>query len=208
MLLDAIVLAGGRSSRLGSVPKGGLVYEQQTLVRRTVAAVSTARRTVVVGEVAGAPTPDGVLVTREDPPFGGPVAGIAAGLTTLAQAARVPSDHTVVLACDMPHVARATAALLEALPQHHDADGVIAVDHEGRLQPLAAVYRTAALTDAIERARQAGRLHGLPVFRLIAGMNLTPVAVPRGSTDDIDTWEDAAAFGIGAPSTRATEGEA
>ena len=208
MLLDAIVLAGGRSSRLGSVAKGELVYEQQTLLRRTVAAVSTASRTVVVGEVAGAAAPDGVLVTREDPPFGGPVAGIAAGLATLAEAARVPSEYTVVLACDMPHIARATAGLLGALRPHDDADGAIAVDHEGRLQPLAAVYRTAALADAVERARQTGRLHGLPVFRLIDGMNLTPVAVPRGSTDDIDTWEDAAAFGIGAPSARATEGEA
>ena len=29
---------------------------------------------------------------------------------------------------------------------------------------------------------------GLSVFRLIAGLNLIPIAVPQGPTDNIDTW--------------------
>ncbi|MFD1214070.1 molybdenum cofactor guanylyltransferase, partial [Arthrobacter sp. GCM10027362] len=46
---DAVVLAGGRSSRLGGVPKALLEFEGRTLLRRTLDALSGARRIAVVG---------------------------------------------------------------------------------------------------------------------------------------------------------------
>uniref|UniRef100_UPI0039EF6021 molybdenum cofactor guanylyltransferase n=1 Tax=Sinomonas sp. G460-2 TaxID=3393464 RepID=UPI0039EF6021 len=53
LAFDAIVLAGGRSSRLGGYPKPRLVYEGVTLLDRALGAVSAARRVAVVG-----PEPD------------------------------------------------------------------------------------------------------------------------------------------------------
>ena len=44
MLIDAVVLAGGRSSRLGSVAKALLVVEGQSLLERTVSAAMTVSR--------------------------------------------------------------------------------------------------------------------------------------------------------------------
>jgi CTP:molybdopterin cytidylyltransferase MocA len=97
MLLDAIVLAGGRSSRLFGVPKSALLWRGSTLLQNTVDAVldAGARRVVVVGP--GASVADGaaggladgdgpaarIMFAREDPPFGGPAAAIAAGLSAL-----------------------------------------------------------------------------------------------------------------------------
>jgi hypothetical protein len=78
------------------------------------------------------------------------------------------------------------------------ADGGIAVDGD-RLQPLAAVYSTTRLTDAVTRHERDGSLTGLGVFRLIAGLDLDRVAVPAGSTDDVDTWADAARLRATAP---------
>ncbi|WP_043436145.1 NTP transferase domain-containing protein, partial [Arthrobacter sp. I3] len=78
MEFDAIILAGGRSSRLGGVPKSGLIYDGATLLERSLRAAGAARRTVVVGPDPGG-LPGGVLTCREEPPFAGPAAAIAAG---------------------------------------------------------------------------------------------------------------------------------
>lgn len=212
MVIDAIVLAGGRSTRLGEVPKAGLRFEQQTLLERAVDAVSFARRIVVVGEVAGSRIRSTVLLTREDPPFGGPAAAIAAGLASLhAAAPDGPSRYTMVLACDIPRAAAAMAALRDAVGlgaladgtrldgtavKSTATDGFIAVDADQRKQPLAAVYATARLMDAVTACQRRGDLSGLSAFRLIDGMALTPLIAPTGSTDDVDTWDDAARFGI------------
>lgn len=201
--MDALVLAGGRSSRLGSVPKAELIYEAQTLLERTVDAVSGARTVVVVGPTLPRALENRALrnrvqLVREDPPFGGPAAGIAAGMAALAASTPV-SDYTVVLACDMPKAATTLNHLLAALPGETSGDGVIATDAHGRLQPLAAVYRTEKLQSALQELRRSGSADGLSTFQLISGLRLTQVPVPDGATDDIDTWADAEGFGIGRP---------
>lgn len=197
MLIDAIVLAGGRSTRLGEVPKAALAYRQQSLLEHAVDAVRFARTVVVVGDAAGIRVP-GVLTVREEPAFGGPAAAVAAGIHRLAEG-QSPSEFAFVLACDMPAVSAATAALREALNSANMLDGLIAIDGDGHPQPLAAVYRTASIASAI--AAHGGQLDGLSMFRLIAGLELTETAVPAGSTDDVDTWDDAARFGIDRPQT-------
>ena len=98
---DAIILAGGRGSRLGGVSKADLVVGGRRLLDVVFEAVRRARTTVVVGPVA---VPDGVLVTVEDPPGTGPAAGIVAGL----EAVERPAEWTVVLACDLPGVQAAS----------------------------------------------------------------------------------------------------
>jgi molybdopterin-guanine dinucleotide biosynthesis protein A len=206
VLVDALILAGGRSSRLNGVPKARLRYRDRTLLEQTLAAVSTkatahpvaVRSIVVVGDVADSSLPPDVLVTREEPQYSGPAAGIAAGLTALGPANPIPSDYTLVLACDMPGIDAAVAPLLSALLAQ-PGDGVIAVDGQNRLQPLAAAYGTAQLTAAAEAHRATGILEGLSTFQLIAGLALTNVTVPQGATDDVDTWADAERFGVARP---------
>jgi len=193
VIFDGIVLAGGRSTRLDGVAKATLEFEGTTLLSRTVAALAGAERVVVVGDPADAPR--GVTVTREDPPFGGPAAAIAAGLAALGPGA----EHVVVLACDMPHADRVVAALLRT----DGTDAVLAVDADGRMQYLAARYRTAVLRESL--ARHGGSLHGLPARLLLDGLATTTTVVGDGSTRDIDTWEDAAHFGISHPNTSPEE---
>ncbi|RFA19081.1 molybdenum cofactor guanylyltransferase [Subtercola boreus] len=236
MIFDAIVLAGGRSSRLSGVPKALLVYDGRTLLERSLDAVQDARRRVIVGDAAvcgsalggsalGGRAP---LFAREEPPFAGPAAGIAAGYAALqgdagaaaggargaADASAAPSDFVLVLACDMPRVAFAVTALLAARAGWDAGsaggmvsadggvageDGVVARSVDGRRQILAALYRTHSLGEAIEPHRRAGRLAGLSVRALLETLDTQFVTVPEGSTDDIDTPDDAARFGIGLP---------
>ncbi|MFF2246448.1 molybdenum cofactor guanylyltransferase [Arthrobacter sp. NPDC058130] len=208
MEFDAIILAGGRSSRLGGVPKSRLVYDGATLLERSLRAAGAAGRAVVVGPDPG-DLPDGVLTWREEPPFAGPAAAIAAGLDALAadHAGRPgdagPAPFTLVLACDMPRSAAAVRVLAESLAvslaaakDQHRGDGVMAVSEDGRKQPLAGFYGTAALQRSVTDARHRGSLENASVFALLASLDVREVRVPPGSTDDVDTWDDASALGI------------
>jgi molybdopterin-guanine dinucleotide biosynthesis protein A len=197
---DAVILAGGRSSRLGGVPKAQLVYDGATLLERALLAADGARAAVVVGPDPGT-LPPAVLNCREDPPFAGPAAAIAAGLTALARrGGGTRSPFTLVLACDMPRSGAAVKALWQELAPGKGApvgsDGVMAASADGRKQPLAGFYRTAALERAVETAAAEDRLKGASAFSLLARLDLRVVTVPDGSTDDVDTWEDAAALGV------------
>jgi molybdopterin-guanine dinucleotide biosynthesis protein A len=199
VLIDAIILAGGRSSRLGSRPKSEFTIDGMTLLESTVNAARVARRTVIVGPPSGRLDAAEILRTREDPPYSGPSAAIAAGVRTLTHASTTPSEFTLVLACDMPHVDLAVPSLLGAMSEHPSSDGAIAIDAEGRRQPLAALYGTDRLAAILLARLASDTLESLPVSTLIRDLALIPVDVPAGATSDVDTWDDATRLGAIAP---------
>lgn len=172
---DAVVLAGGKASRLGGVDKPSIDIAGKSMLERVLDACADARATVVVGTPRLTSRP--VSWVLEDPPYGGPLAGIGAGLAAL------PGDasRVVVLAADMPYMtAEAIAGLLAQLPGH---DAAVFVDEDGVVQPLAAAYRVPVLNAAL-RAR--GELRDRSVMRLLG--DLRTVTVPDdGATRDCDT---------------------
>ena len=177
---DAIILAGGRGSRLGGVSKADLTVGGRRLLDVVLEAVRYARTTVVVGQVAA---PDGVLVTLEDPPGTGPAAGIVAGLEAVAQ----PAGWTVVLACDLPGVQAAVPRLLAATTRGNDLDGYCLASAEGNPQWLLGIHRTT-------RLRAVARAYGDPRNRsvrgLLAGMRLGLLPDVDDDGRDVDTWVD------------------
>lgn len=178
---DAIVLAGGRGSRLGAPSKPDLLMGGRRLLDIALASVAPARHVVVVGPVE---VPDGVLRTREDPPFGGPVAGVDAGFAALPG----HSSWTLLLACDLPGAEAAVPQLLEAEPGP-EHDGVCLLDAGGRRQWLLGCYRTRALAD---RLADRGNPPLTAMYRLLASLNLLGVAASDGCVDDVDTPADVA----------------
>ena len=200
MEFDALILAGGRSSRLGGAPKSQLMYDGVTLLSRSLAACAGAASVVVVGpDPVGLPA--GVLTCREEPAFAGPAAAIAAGLVALDRA-RGPlrASITLILACDMPKAGQAVAALRSVLAheglESPESEGLMSASLDGRKQPLAGFYSTAALHRAAGEMERSGGLTGASVFALLARLDVRTVTVPAGATDDVDTWDDAAALGV------------
>jgi molybdopterin-guanine dinucleotide biosynthesis protein A len=121
-----------------------------------------------------------VLFVREDPPLGGPAAGLLAGRDALA----VRPELLVVLAVDMPLVDAGTVARLVAAASGRD--GAFLVGPDGRRQ-LAGVVRP----DALDRVRpESGTEHGLPVHRLLARLDLADVRAAAEEARDVDTWDD------------------
>jgi molybdopterin-guanine dinucleotide biosynthesis protein A len=181
--LAAVVLTGGTAARMDGVDKASIELDGVTLLERALAATAAAVDVVVVGSEV--PTSRPVTFTREDPPGGGPAAGLLAGLDRL----RGEPDLVCVLAVDMPRVDAGTVArLARAVSSDPGADGAWLVDAEGRHQPLAAVYRTASLATARPAAREEE--HGLPVRRLLAGLRMVPVSPLGDEARDVDTWAD------------------
>jgi len=186
---DAIVLAGGQGRRLGGVDKAAVTVGGHSLLERVLRVLATGYPAfggvVVVGpdrpELAGA----GVLMTREEPPGGGPVAGIAAGL------AEVRAPLVAVLAVDMPFLDGARLAELRAAvtgPAGPTVDAAVLVDPDGRAQTLAAVWRSAAL-----RAALPPRPAGAAVRTLLADRAVARVPADALSCLDCDAAQDVAA---------------
>jgi molybdopterin-guanine dinucleotide biosynthesis protein A len=131
-----IVLAGGRSSRMGT-PKAWLDWHGTTLLRRTCGVVARgAGGPVVVVRAPGQELPelpDGVRVVEDAREGQGPLQGLLAGLEA------TDGELAFAASTDMPFLhPRFVAAVCAA------ADGAdAAVPHLGDFrQPLAAAYRT------------------------------------------------------------------
>lgn len=178
-----MVLTGGTGARLGGVDKAALEVGGVTLLERFLTATMAAAEVVVVGPEV--PTSRPVTWTVEDPPLGGPAAGV---LSALERFAATP-DLVAVLAVDMPFVNAGTLARLTwAVEADLDLDGAVLVDPAGRRQTLAAVYRVSALV--VARPAERGREHGLPMRRLVGGLRLAEVPTVGDEARDVDTWAD------------------
>jgi molybdopterin-guanine dinucleotide biosynthesis protein A len=163
-----VVLAGGRSSRMGT-PKAALEWHGSTLLRRTVGILARATGgPVVVVRAKGQELPElpSDVDVIDDPREGkGPVQGIAAGLATLQDRA----DVAFVSSTDMPFLHPAfVRRVLRAV--HEGADVGLPVAR-GYPQPLAAAYRTklASLAERLvlqERLRPAFLFEQCTVTRL------------------------------------------
>jgi molybdopterin-guanine dinucleotide biosynthesis protein A len=210
---DAVILAGGAASRLGGVDKAALELGGMTLLGHVLAATAGADRRIVVGPhrdgvAEGAGVGGGARVEwcREQPPGGGPVAGLAAGLD------HATADLVVVLAADLPWVAPALAPLLAAMAGVEAAGGAEAtetgsgeavaskggagkavaallVDASGRLNYLVAVWRRAALLAAI---RSIGPTEGASMRSLYSAVDVMTVPDEDGWGADCDTPADLA----------------
>ena len=180
----AIVLAGGRSSRLGGARKVTLDVGGSGSLERVVRACSgwcPAPSTLVVGP-ADLPVPDGVVLVTDDPPFGGPVSGLRAGLAQLS----VGADPVAVLAGDQPFV---TAVTLERLVAALGSAEVAAlgdagqVGEAGQVSYLTAVWRGPALRRRVAAA-------GASMRSVFAGAEVVLVPDTEGWAADIDTPDD------------------
>jgi len=154
----AVVLAGGKAARLGGQAKPQLEVGGRTMLAAVLAAVADAELRIVVGPPQQ--VPPGVRQVREQPPGGGPVAALRAGLV------EVSTDVVALLAGDLPFL---TGTLVAELRARLTGDGVLVVDEGGRDQYLLGVWRTSALRGA------AAGAHGPTSLRRV----MAPLVVTR-----------------------------
>lgn len=148
---DAVLLAGGSARRMGGADKPAEKVAGRPLIGWAAGAVAGAGRLVVVGPRR--PEPAGAVFVREDPPGGGPVPALRAGL------AEVTAPWTVLLAADLPFLRAGQVAELRRAAARHGT-GAVLVDADGRSQWLIGCWSTGRLHAALE-GYAGGSLRGL-----------------------------------------------
>jgi molybdopterin-guanine dinucleotide biosynthesis protein A len=148
--MSAILLLGGRSTRMGSA-KADLVWRGLPLAVHMAGILQQATTGPVVAVAAPDQTvpalPTGVELVRDRVIAGGPLRGVEAGLLGIGERA----DTVFVASIDTPLLHPVfVAALLAALGPDDD---LLVPDAQGFRHPLTAVWRTAtlpAVTTALE----------------------------------------------------------
>ena len=154
---EAVIIAGGRSTRFGERDKAVASLAGVPMIRRVADRVLDATDRLVVncredqreaiGEALGGyENPVTFAIDRE--PDVGPMAGIRTGL------AAVKAEYAAVVACDMPFVDPGFLAYLFERADGHDA--AVPRPEDGWYQTTQAVFRARAMVDACDRALAAG----------------------------------------------------
>lgn len=174
----AVVLAGGRSTRLGR-DKALLPFFGRPLLARTAdLAASVAGRVLVVGRDPGGLCPDAAWLADDQPGLG-PIGGV---LTALRHTGR----PCLVLSCDLPFLqAGALGRLLDLRARSRTAATRLTVYREvksGFLESLVAVYEPEGIPD-IELSLAGGERRLSAVFaepaRLCLDYDLADPAMAR-----------------------------
>lgn len=193
---DVVVVAGGSSRRMGGVDKLALHDRTgRSLLDTAVAGALTtgASRVIVVGPPRALETgqdpadQDRVRWTQEDPPDGGPLAGLAAGLRETA------ADVVAVASADAPAAAEAIPTLVATT---RPGTAAVLLDGGGRRTLCLAVGRD----DALRALAGIGEPRDRSMRALFDGLEAIGVRVIEvvdtwGAADDVDTPGDAERLG-------------
>ena len=186
----AIILAGGRGSRLGQ-PKAGVRIAGETLLGRALRAVDGIPA-VVVGGPELDPGLDGHADTtrvRESPPFAGPAAAVGAGMAELERR-RPGTEWVLLLACDLPFAPRAVPLLVDAAGTLGDDEDGVCFGVDGREQWLCGVYRGSVLHAGVALVAEERGLGSAPLRAVFDARRLRVLDDADGVAVDIDTPDD------------------
>ncbi len=181
MTVAAVVLAGGASRRFGA-DKLAAEIDSLTLLDHAIGGLPEGFLVIVVGPER--PLARSVRFVREQPPGGGPTAGLVAGLRA---ALDTGPEAIVVLPGDAPAAGHGAVVLLAALA---DQEATVAVDVAGQVQPLQLALRPPAAQQLIGLAGP-GEGSGQSARRLVGSLDPPPrpVTLNPAALFDIDTPE-------------------
>ena len=171
--VGGVILAGGRSRRVGGSPKALLPFGGRPLIEH----ISETLRSVLSDCLVVTNTPElyaslGLPMVGDVFPDGGSLGGLYSGLRA------VPGDAALCVASDMPFLSAPLLRYLSA--RAGEADAVIP-EAAGGPQALHAVYRKACLP-AMERRLRAGQLK--------IGDLLDDLRIVRVSASDLRLFAD------------------
>ncbi len=151
---SAIILAGGKGSRLNFLNKAFLKIGDRTLIQiiidnieqvvnEIIVSVSDEEEKKVFEKELG-----NIKIVADSVKNFGPVAGILSGLKN------TESDYSIVLACDMPFVNKNVVEYLFKNVKGYDA--IIPKWDDDRVEPLHAVYKRDKMLIEAEKAVNSG----------------------------------------------------
>lgn len=181
--ITALILAGGRATRMGGVDKTALVVDGETIFERQVRVLAPRMDEIVVSvgvrELGANPTYRTVADTFDG---AGPLAGVHAGLVACT------TVWMLVVAGDMPHLdGPLIDRMIAAASDHVDAVGIRIDDLP---EPLFCVLRVAAARPAIERQFAEGKRRASELLTC-SGLRVAWLeGIDRAALTNINTPDD------------------
>jgi molybdopterin-guanine dinucleotide biosynthesis protein A len=188
----AAILAGGRATRLHGADKGGLLIGGRTIRDRQIEALSGLVDDIFL---VGGPAADPRAAARADPDdraglprvpdlaaARGPLGGIQTALHHAGDAA-----CTLIVACDLPFVARPFLAFLLARALEADAADVVVPRSGDRLHPLCATYNR-RVREAVDRRVASGALAVQALFDEVRVDVIEPEVVATFDPEGVMFW--------------------
>jgi molybdopterin-guanine dinucleotide biosynthesis protein A len=189
---SAIVLAGGRSARMGRV-KSTLRFGGITLIERLVAELRRVAEDIVVvtapdAEAIALPRLATAKIVRDEIAYQGPVGALARGLREASH------DTAFACSCDLPMLRAEVVSWVVSLLSESSAYDAAIAQIGGKLQPLHAAYRrrcAAALDAMVERGERRLSFVGEAANVRLIGESEYRLIDPQGrSCFNINTPED------------------
>jgi molybdopterin-guanine dinucleotide biosynthesis protein A len=168
--VSGVILAGGKSRRMGGSPKALLPFDGRPLIQHIAETLTSILPDCLV--VTNSPELYGFLglpMVGDVYPDGGSLGGIYSGLRA------IPGDAAFCVACDMPFLSSGIIRYLAARAAEAD---VVIPEGAGELQTLHAVYGRACL-DPMERRLQTGRLKITGFFDEVRVLKVPEDAIAR-----------------------------
>ena len=154
--VEAFILAGGASSRMGT-DKSQLLIDRQTFTERISETLLKLTDSVIL---VGRQLDTSVLPSVPDVyPQWGALGGLHAALTACKR------DWAIVVACDLPFVTAELFSFVASLRLDHEA--VVPIQPDGRPQPLAALYRVDPCLQRATELIEAGRRRPLDLLEAV-----------------------------------------
>ncbi len=184
-MYSALILAGGKGSRLGYTEKALIDINGRPLIALIVERIKIAVDNVIIsvrdetqGRLLESHLP-GYIFSYDAYRNIGPLAGILAGLEACED------EYCFVAACDMPFINDNVVNMLFRRCEHYDA--AIPRWEDGFLEPLHAVYRRKPMIRETKKAIEKGETIILaPVFKL--NVNFVAVDEIRMMDPDLRTF--------------------
>lgn len=156
MINTAVILAGGRSKRLGN-EKGLLEISGKPLIRHIYNRIAKLVDEVIIvvstveqlNQYAKIFTKNEAIQVIDEKETEGPLAGMIAGFHAAS------GEYCLLVPCDAPFISKDVIALLLDLRQGYDA--VVPRWPNGYIEPLHAVYRTKTAVKMAVEAYKIGR---------------------------------------------------
>jgi molybdopterin-guanine dinucleotide biosynthesis protein A len=150
MLTTLIILAGGKSQRMGK-DKAFIRFHGETLVSRILDRLEgLAEEVIVIAPRSPENLPRGVQFAPDLLPGRGPLGGLYTALSV--------ASHQIiaVVACDMPFVNAKLLAYQRDILLSEDLDVVVPSSEKG-LEPLHAIYRKNSCLPRVRKTLEAGK---------------------------------------------------
>ena len=178
ILADAIIVAGGKASRLGGIDKCMLPLGSAGSSLLAAAVDHFAGQVIVAGNQRTIGCE--VLWVDDENSHGGPAAGVWAGLgeTTASFVFLLAGDQLV------------DHSVLARLIAQANTNGAWAVDADSIANPLCAYVRVSALRDLLADTHG----HNQSLSKLLRTLELAPVSVGGDEVRDFDTWTEIIGF--------------